>query len=152
MFIYALVDPLSQAVRYVGYSQNPIARFRGHPTDLCTPGKREWFRALDKKNLEPRLLILESVTLENRSEREGFWINAYRQMGADLFNVASGGVPPTCGPITLAKSQPVNPDTYQALADLAAIRRHHCRMRNKARRRNDRALEALRKKAAKAAG
>lgn len=91
--IYALVDPESKAVRYVGQSVCPAFRFYGHikgvPGDR--PEKREWIDGLVERRLEPELRILELVPKTEAYAREQEWIARYRQEGAPLVNGVLGG-------------------------------------------------------------
>jgi len=95
VFIYALSSPTApETVRYVGQSQNPRARLRGHMGDARGGAKSHranWLRQLIAAGLEPALQILEGAALDNWIERERFWIAHYRGLGARLVNQTDGG-------------------------------------------------------------
>ena len=93
-YIYALIDPTNDKVRYVGCSFEPIMRYQLHLSQArnnlhgClveNHAKREWQVKLKKLGLAPRLLILERVPRLKRVEREQYWIGHY---GSVLFNRA----------------------------------------------------------------
>ncbi len=77
--IYALVDPGTNEVKYVGQSDCARQRFKfylfgkyGHNHKM---GK--WLQGLKRDNLDPVLYILEIVHHDKASEREIFWINYF---------------------------------------------------------------------------
>jgi predicted GIY-YIG superfamily endonuclease len=88
-FIYALVDPRTDAVAYVGLTNNPNARLQDHLNNFVTNRKKgNWVRQLRDEHLEPQMKILEVVdTREAAIEREKHWINHYISMGASLANI-----------------------------------------------------------------
>lgn len=59
-YIYALVDPLTHLVRYVGQTVRLETRFRAHCNgqDSCT---REWIAELTQQKQKPLLCILETI-------------------------------------------------------------------------------------------
>ena len=92
--IYALKDPRDGAIRYVGYSVNPVNRLRGHIKNARLPGrgthKACWIRSLISAGVEPQLHILEADA-ENPQEAEIQWIARLLAEGCDLTNSTSGG-------------------------------------------------------------
>jgi hypothetical protein len=89
--VYALLDPLSHEVRYVGkttkgVSERVFAHFHFHTA--C----REWMVGLLSENLFPQVHILELVPLEPDGghnvlrSREIAWINALYSAGSPLLN------------------------------------------------------------------
>ncbi len=83
IYIYALVDPTSKHIKYVGLSNDPISRYRAHKQGLGF-----WFDRLRRKGQAPHLYILEVVSFENGIEREQYWIQWF---GVDnLFNQHDG--------------------------------------------------------------
>lgn len=90
--IYALCDPFTKAVRYVGKANDLVSRMRGHKWesrngDIRTR-KANWLRSL---NAEPLIKILEEVSLEHWERAERWWIKQMRESGEDLVNFAEGG-------------------------------------------------------------
>lgn len=90
-FIYALCDPDTNEVRYVGKSDSPQKRYREHlRTDSkCTYCAR-WIQSLMRQGKRPHIQILEEVT-DNWVEREQWWIAEMRRRGARLTNLTDGG-------------------------------------------------------------
>lgn len=92
-FIYALLEPTTGAIRYLGKSVNPQERFYHHLAPVVPPKthKECWISGLRKNNLRPLLEVLDEVpTLE-----AGFWeqeyIRVFRMIGVDLTNLSDGG-------------------------------------------------------------
>jgi len=96
--IYALRDPRTKRVRYVGKSSKGIKRARRH---LC-PAIRirpyhiyNWIRKLLSLGLKPTISVLEILpynsTDDRLSQRERHWIRKLRAQGAKLTNSTTGG-------------------------------------------------------------
>ena len=93
--IYALIDPISGDIRYVGQSKNIYNRFYyGH----LTQGKRpnypvsNWIAKLESLNLKPEIKVLEEHNDPASIEAE--WITKIKQSGANLLNLHAGGAIP----------------------------------------------------------
>lgn len=86
-FIYSLVDPTNNEVRYVGQTGNPKRRYAGHLYNKRGLNKRLlWIASLKKQKLKPEMKILEEVTkTEKTLEREKRWIFHLTQQGSVLF-------------------------------------------------------------------
>ena len=90
-YIYALVDPDTGSVRYVGKSNDPYRRAREHRAKSrfgFRTKKSDWICSLSEG---PVVVILEVVTDETWQAREQFWIAFYRKQREPLFNWADGG-------------------------------------------------------------
>jgi group I intron endonuclease len=92
VYIYSLTDPETEQMRYVGKSINLKKRFSQH---LRRSPKRNhhcanWIKSLLKKNLQPKLDVIEEATEDNWKEREIYWIAFYRER-YDLTNISEGG-------------------------------------------------------------
>jgi group I intron endonuclease len=93
-FIYALVDPETLEIRYVGKSDNPTRRLKVHLA-ICQTKKlhiAHWLRSLKIRGLIPEIKILQEVTSETWQEAERCWINRLRDQGCNLTNIAQGGI------------------------------------------------------------
>ena len=92
-FIYALGDPETGMIRYIGKSIRPWERLRNHinePPSNCH--RSHWIQSLKAKGLEPILNILESARgAWPWQEAEKFWIARGRALGWPLTNNTDGG-------------------------------------------------------------
>ena len=88
-FIYALVDPLTDRIRYVGQTNDLERRYKEHCTILDFSPKCKWVQALNANGLFPTMIILEVVDSESDVDfREAWWIGIGLQRGWELTNVA----------------------------------------------------------------
>ena len=100
VFIYALIDPRNQEVRYIGKAANPLKRLKyGHLNELNrfilgkTPGyhKLYWLKQLYDVGLVPKLKILEEVNSTNWQQREIEIIEKFK-ITNKLTNISKGGL------------------------------------------------------------
>ncbi len=91
--IYALVDPSTAEVRYIGQTCDFIRRTREHARgyDKGRTHKNIWVRSLSRAGLEPLVIVLEECAEETYAEAERRWIARYRSAGARLTNLTDGG-------------------------------------------------------------
>ena len=81
MSIYALVDPTTHIVRYVGRTCQLLTRFRSHSRGECKY-TRDWVLSLPEK---PVLVVLENVTgtgnelIRDSNASETKWIKRFRR-------------------------------------------------------------------------
>lgn len=88
--IYALIDPRTSAVHYVGMSKDPQKRYAQHLLDWTNQNKNEWIAELKSGGLRPVLIILETnLDLKSAKVREEYWINFYAQQDMPLANITS---------------------------------------------------------------
>jgi hypothetical protein len=95
--IYALSDPRSGDIRYIGKANDAHKRLKSHLRDSRrrdTPVYR-WIRKLAGEGFAPSLTILASVVDGWQRVERGFIAEA-RAMGINLLNVADGGDEPFC--------------------------------------------------------
>jgi hypothetical protein len=89
--IYALCNPVTGAVRYIGKTINPVKRYNKH-LHQGNPHMRNWIAKLKRMGQQPTFKIIE--TLEDNvswEDRERYWIRHYQEKGCDLINCDSGG-------------------------------------------------------------
>ena len=90
--IYALKDPATGEIRYVGKANDLEARLRSHRWEKRNPKLRtrkvHWLRTL---TADPIVEVLEVCPREIWAGRERHWIKKYRDEGARLTNIADGG-------------------------------------------------------------
>jgi len=85
--IYALTDPRTNEIRYVGSSRNPKARLSKHNScELVNSAKDSWVMEL-KFHGGPRMEVIEYTTETLRTERERHWISTHASAGAPLLNI-----------------------------------------------------------------
>jgi hypothetical protein len=92
-FIYALIDPSTNEVRYVGKSKDPETRLIEHCKNKqnIRSHKTHWIDDLKKRNLIPKLKIIEECDDLIWEKREIYWIEFYKKIGLVLTNSTSGG-------------------------------------------------------------
>jgi hypothetical protein len=85
--IYALTDPDSGEVRYVGRTTNNLwQRYSQHLMGVSKATK-PWVQALRPLQKVPSLKILEEgVSVEGAGVRERYWISYWLEQGASLLN------------------------------------------------------------------
>ena len=88
-FIYALTDPRTGTVAYVGITNNAYERFKQHISYRDNNGKKHaWIQQLQQEKVMPAMKILEVVEGEETAlNRERFWINYYKEQGIQLTNL-----------------------------------------------------------------
>lgn len=87
-YVYALVDPRDERVRYIGCSINPHERlFRGHCCKSHSPDIREWIAELRSESLRPRVVIIDSaIGFPYATDLESQAIYEYSQFHGQLLN------------------------------------------------------------------
>jgi hypothetical protein len=92
-YIYALVDPETEEIRYIGKSIRPSERLANHinePQSNCH--RSHWLHSLKAKGLKPILLIIEELSGNwPWQEAERYWIAFGHAQGWPLTNNTSGG-------------------------------------------------------------
>lgn len=97
IFIYGLIDPITNELRYVGKSINPQNRLRKHISErnLHDSHKDRWLRKLNSIDLRPELFIIDEI---NNGDDWQFWemfyISYYKSIGCNLTNGTMGGDQP----------------------------------------------------------
>jgi group I intron endonuclease len=91
-FIYVLIDPDTNFVRYVGKSNNPKRRYYKH----CSKSKKKthkvnWINKLLNENKKPILEVIDEVLVEDWSFWESYWICQFKTWGFKLINNTNGG-------------------------------------------------------------
>lgn len=89
--IYALCEPDTCEIRYVGKAKNAQRRFHNHlyASEASSLPSQKWVVALRKMGREPLMFILEWSKDWEEAERR--WISIFREDGARLLNIAPGG-------------------------------------------------------------
>lgn len=89
--IYALVDPRTKDIRYVGKSWLGTKRSREPHYGSCG----SWIESLQRAELMPQVEILQTLPTDTNesslSAAEVYWIARGRQLGWPLTNLTDGG-------------------------------------------------------------
>ena len=85
-YIYKLIDPITDEVRYIGRTTDPEERLRSHiyQTNGNTD-KDNWIIGLREVGKYPTMEIIETVTHDGGA-RERHWIKSYLAKDTPLFN------------------------------------------------------------------
>jgi hypothetical protein len=90
-YIYALLDPRSQTIRYIGRTIQPSIRLAYHCAGLSGPRLTHWIRGLQTRGLRPLQQILETTVQSEAKWREYCWIRRYRRTGRLLNGMYARG-------------------------------------------------------------
>lgn len=92
-FIYALCEPGTRTVRYIGKANNPKARFNGHMSRSMLKHNHLgcWLRSVLSSGGVPTLIILREVPQDQWQLAEERYIRLGRAIGLRLVNTTSGG-------------------------------------------------------------
>lgn len=99
--IYALIDPRTDHVRYVGKTARGLhvrlkdyfylgRRVVNEPKQRRSP-VAQWCGELMRLNLSPTIALVESCSIVEWETREKWWIADFRSYCDDLLNVSDGG-------------------------------------------------------------
>lgn len=92
-YIYALVDPRNNNVRYIGKANNPEERYKNHINSSRDKNthKRNWISDLRSDGYRPELFILDTVDIDQWRFWEIFYVDLFKSYGFDLVNHTIGG-------------------------------------------------------------
>ena len=90
-FIYALGDPRTGAVRYIGKATSISRRLKAHRNEKRDTRKCRWLAALARESMTPQITILEDVPGDQWQNAEIQWIAHFKEQGCDLCNHTAGG-------------------------------------------------------------
>jgi DNA-binding CsgD family transcriptional regulator len=94
-FIYGLIDPDNNMLRYIGQTKNPVKRYNEHlyksEIERKNTYKHNWIKYLIKDNKKPIYLELDQVPNEESDYWERFYIAYFKSIGCDLVNGTQGG-------------------------------------------------------------
>lgn len=114
-FIYALKEPDTGEIRYIGKADNPQNRLFGHLADKSRSHRTNWLRSLRESGQKPALEILDEVPVDLHESAEMGYIFLYNSQGCRLVNGTPGGEGP---PSTAGKKMP--PRTPEHCAKISA--------------------------------
>lgn len=92
IYIYGLIDPFTNDVRYIGKSIRPDGRLRDHCNDRSSCHRTHWIQSVLAKGDKPRLVILEGLA-DNADWQaiERKWITYAREAYWPITNSTDGG-------------------------------------------------------------
>lgn len=94
VYIYALLDPLTNEIRYIGKTQNINRRYKQHINlnNIKTHTHRDnWIKKLINNNLYPIIEVLDEVPEDNWQFWEIHWIALIKSWEFNLTNIGFGG-------------------------------------------------------------
>lgn len=92
--IYALIDPRTNEIRYIGKSITGLTRPKYHKYTFLKENtyKANWLKNLYKSGKEYKILVLEYLESKDQlNDKEIFYISMYKSLGAPLTNLTIGG-------------------------------------------------------------
>ena len=92
-FIYALCEPGTRTVRYIGKADDVPRRLRKHLNESARQKNHlgNWLRAVLARGEKPALVILREVSYSLWKSAEKTYIRIARGLGKDLVNSTDGG-------------------------------------------------------------
>lgn len=94
-FIYVLLDPRNNQVRYVGKTIHSIQDRLQHHINEAKRGKHShkcnWIRSLLQKGLLPTIEVIDRISEKDFEFFEKRYIKLYKSFGARLTNLTNGG-------------------------------------------------------------
>jgi len=114
LYIYALLDPITSEVRYVGQTKNPRKRLLSHISLARTGRERNhkacWIKGLLSKELEPIQKLLETCEIEIGHNQEDFWIKYYQDKNHRILNTEAPAKTPCLNRPQTDSEVQVNPE------------------------------------------
>lgn len=93
-FIYALADPSTDEIRYVGKADCVKERYMAHMRE-AKQGKHShkcaWIRKVLEQQQKPKLIVLEEISQDDWKKAEIYYIAEFKKLGHNLTNIAKGG-------------------------------------------------------------
>lgn len=91
IYIYALIDPHTNKIRYVGKTNNIKHRYKQHryPKKNDTTKRANWLRELKSEGLQPIIKVIDVTDETLWSDMEKQYIREYSHL--DLLNATEGG-------------------------------------------------------------
>ncbi len=92
VYIYGLIEPDTELIRYIGKSERPEERLRDHINDKSHCHRTNWIKSLKARELEPQLVIIEAGRGEYSWQvAEKYWIKYAKDNDWPLVNSTDGG-------------------------------------------------------------
>src|SRR3990167_5527469 len=94
VYIYALTEPDTGEMRYIGATTKPEYRYYQHLHNFGIGNgklKSAWIKKLLDCEKSPGFIILEECNTENAENREKQWISKAKENGWNIINIQMGG-------------------------------------------------------------
>lgn len=91
VYIYIILNPVTNEVKYVGKTLNTKRRFYQHLHTKLNSYCSKWIYSLLEKNIIPEFVIIDEVYEDNWQFYEEYWISQFKSWGFNLTNLTSGG-------------------------------------------------------------
>lgn len=92
IYIYILVDPITNDIKYCGKTNNIKVRLTGHLKEKkYNIEKSEWIKNIKSLGLKPTIEIIDEVDDNDWDFWEKYWISQLKTWGFNLFNKTDGG-------------------------------------------------------------
>lgn len=86
-YIYALIDPRTRQIRYIGQTDDLTKRLQQHIMDKSNTPKTEWIKGLLAANMRPDIIQLAQIEDEDNAHMiEYRWVYFGRKNGWELTN------------------------------------------------------------------
>jgi len=91
-YIYFLICPIENVVKYVGKTKDPKKRYKQHikKLDKSQTKKKAWLQMLFEKKLLPTLKIIEETTGLNARNREQHFCDIHEKTILNIHNPTKG--------------------------------------------------------------
>jgi len=86
IFIYTLICPINNVVKYIGITNNRETRLNQHKQEDSKSRKGLWIKMLRKKKKIPIMKVIDMVTEDQKHIMEKYYIKLYIDNGFDLLN------------------------------------------------------------------
>lgn len=93
-YIYALSDPFTDEIRYIGKTTNTKKRLNKHINNAkrkTKPHRLAWINSLLKRNTHPKIEVIDEVNVNEWEFWETYWIHQFKTWGLNLLNETDGG-------------------------------------------------------------
>lgn len=89
IFIYRLICPIENTVKYIGITKDPRGRIKGHCGESSNKDKKVWIKKLARKKLKPIMVVFDMVEKSKVKQYEAMYINLYNDNGYTLLNIVN---------------------------------------------------------------
>lgn len=88
IYVYALCEPETRVLRYIGRSKNPSRRLTDHIQEIKRYDNRKtrWLKQLLENYQIPEIIILEETNKTECAFWEEYYVDLFRSWNFDLFN------------------------------------------------------------------